>query len=194
MRQIRMFQHVTADGFFARPDGSLDWVVHDEEIAHQSIGKMPEADTVLFGRTTYEMFARVWPAMREGVPGPHGAPSPTLLAMAKFLNDATKLVFSRTLKQATWRGTRIVRELDPRELAAMKQGPGKDMLLFGSGSIASQLVQHGLVDAFELVVAPILLGRGRPILDGVTRSTELALVGSQAFASGKVMLRYARAE
>jgi dihydrofolate reductase len=104
----------------------------------------------------------------------------------------TKLVFSRTLKDVTWRNSRLLRELDPREIETMKQQPGKDMIVFGSGSIVSQLTQHGLIDEYQFAVCPILLGSGRPLFTDVSKSTRLHLLEAKAYPSGDVMLRYAR--
>jgi dihydrofolate reductase len=104
----------------------------------------------------------------------------------------TKLVFSRTLKEVTWRNSRLLHELDPREIEAMKKQRGKDMIIFGSGSIVSQLTQHGLIDEYQCVMCPIFLVGGRPLLSGVSKSVPLDLLEVRAYPSGDVMLRYAQ--
>ena len=91
----------------------------------------------------------------------------------------------------TWNNARLVRELDVDEIAAMKQRPGKDMMIFGSGSIVSQLTQHGLIDEYQCVVCPVFLGEGRRLLDGLSKSVTLELVEARKYASGDVVLRYA---
>jgi len=113
--------------------------------------------------------------------------------MAVFLNETPKVVFSKKLKKVTWSNSRLVHDLDPREIEAMKKQPGKDMIMFGSGSIASQLTQHGLIDEYQLVVSPVLLGSGRPLLSGVSRSTKVSLLEAKTYPSGNVKLRYGRA-
>jgi dihydrofolate reductase len=102
------------------------------------------------------------------------------------------LVFSRTRRDVTWRNSRLLHEFDPREIEALKRQPGKDMMIFGSGSIVSQLTQHGLIDEYHFVVSPILLGSGRPLLSGVSKSSRLDLVEAKKYSSGNVVLRYAR--
>jgi dihydrofolate reductase len=102
----------------------------------------------------------------------------------------TKLVFSRTLKDVTWRNSRLLRELDPREIETMKRQPGKEMIIFGSGSIVAQLTQHGLIDEYQFVVCPLLLGSGQPLLGGVSKRLLLDLLEAKALRSGDVMLRY----
>jgi len=111
--------------------------------------------------------------------------------MAIMLNQTPKVVFSRTLRNATWRNSRLVHELNPRQVASMKSQPGKDMIVFGSGSIVSQLTQHALIDEYQLVVSPIFLGSGRSLIADLSKSLRLDLLEAKRFQSGNVMLRYA---
>ena len=104
----------------------------------------------------------------------------------------TKLVFSRSLKDVTWQNSRILHEFEPREIETMKRQPGKNMIVFGSGSIVTQLTQHGLIDEYQFVLCPILLGSGRPLLSDVSKNLTLSLVEAKQYQSGDVMLRYAR--
>src|SRR5256885_2009128 len=114
-RRIVMFNWVSADGYFAGPDGSLEWVVPDEEQAKAAAKSIPGFDTVLFGRRTYELFEGFWRhAVVDDsgtVPDPHhpGRRSAEHGAIAIALNRMTKLVFSRTLKSVTWRNSRLLR-------------------------------------------------------------------------------------
>jgi dihydrofolate reductase len=138
-RRIVMFNWLTADGYFAGLDGNLAWVVPDDEQAKAAAEGVPGFDTVLFGRVTYELFEGFW---RHAVEDSPTAP-----------DETTKLVFSRTLKDVTWRNSHLFHELDPQEVEAMKKQPGKDMMVFGSGSIVSKLTQHGLIDEYQFVSA-----------------------------------------
>jgi dihydrofolate reductase len=192
MRKIMMFDNVSADGYYATTDGGLDWVVQDPEQQAAAVAALPGSDTVLFGRKTYELFASFWPHALDGA-SPHGAASAATRSIATFLNAATKIVFSTTLTEVSWQGSRIARTIDPHELAAMKQQPGKDMIIFGSGSVVSRLTELGLIDEYQLVVNPVLLGRGRPWLE-LSNRVKLELVASHAYTtSGGVMVRYRRA-
>jgi dihydrofolate reductase len=197
-RRIVMFNWVTADGYFAAPDGNLDWVVPDEEQAKAAAADIPNFDTVLFGRRTYEIFEGFWGHAVVDASGtvtdPHhpGRRSREHGAVAISLNSMTKLVFSKTLQDVTWKNSRLLRELDPREIETMKGQPGKDMIVFGSGSIVSQLTQHGLIDEYQFVVCPILLGSGQPLLRGVSKRLRLDLLEAKTLPSGDVMLRYVR--
>ena len=199
MRRIVAFNNVSADGYFAAPDGTLNWVVPDtdmDKFAAEMIGR-GGTDTILFGRKTYQMFASFWPHVLDEsgtAPDPHtpGRTSPELRAMAVMLNETPKIVFSRTLKEATWANSRLVRELDPHEIEKMKKGRGENMMIFGSGSIVTLLTQHRLIDEYLFAVSPVLLGGGRTLLNGVGANLTLDLQEERRFPSGKVMLRYAR--
>jgi len=198
-RRIVTFDWVSADGYFAAPDGNLDWVVPDNEQAKAAAEDIPKFDTVLFGRRTYEIFAAFWPHATVDaagtVPDPHhpGRRSSEHVPIAIALNSMTKLVFSRTLKDATWKNSRLIRELDPPQIEAMKQQPGKDIIVFGSGSVVSQLTQHGLIDEYKFAVCPVFIGGGQHLLKGVSTRVRLELLEAKLLPSGDVMLRYARA-
>lgn len=197
MRQIVTFNRVSADGYFAGTDGNLNWVVPEEELDKAAAASTSGTGTIIFGRRTYEMFEGFWPHALDDsstAPDPHraGRRSPEIRAMATWINEATKVVFSRARKEVTWRNSRLLHELDPREIEAMKQQPGGDIMIFGSGSIVSQLTEHGLIDEYRFVVGPILLGAGRSLLSGVPKSLRLDLLEAKEYQSGNVMLRYAR--
>jgi dihydrofolate reductase len=199
MRRIMMFNRVSADGYFAAPDGNLNWVVPDDELDRSAADAISrsDTDTILFGRRTYDMFKAFWPHALDDektAQDPHnpGRRSPEMRAMAVMLNESAKIVFSKTLTEATWNNSRLLHELDPREIEAMKRQPGKDMIIFGSGSVVSQLTQHELIDDYQFIVCPVLLGSGRSLLNDVTQSQRLRLEESKAYPSGNVMLRYTR--
>lgn len=198
-RRIVAFNNVSADGYFAATDGNLNWVVPDPELDKYvtRAGARGGTGAFLFGRKTYQMFASFWPHVlddSETAPDPHapGRASREMRAMAEMLNETPKIVFSRSLKEATWANSRIVRELDPREVATMKAESGDDLMIFGSGSIVSLLTEHGLIDEYQFVVSPVLLGRGRTLLNGIAANLKLELEEDKSFPSGKILLRYAR--
>jgi len=196
-RRIVMFNQVSADGFFSDPEGGLDWVVSDPEIHARAVESMPSTDTILFGRKTYEQFASFWPGALKNLDsaGPHGANKrdPAFAGMAHWLNDTKKLVFSRSLQKATWNNSEIMSEIDAKGLAKLKQQPGGDMLIFGSGSLVSQLSERGLIDEYRFVICPVLLGEGRTLLGEMPERVKLKLVEAKPFATGNVMLTYLRA-
>ena len=194
-----MFNHVTADGYFAGPDGNLSWVVPDEEIDKAAVQRMPAIDTILLGRRTYELFEAYWPhalndAQTAADPHDSSRRSSTLRDMAVWINEANKLVFSRTLKKVGWKNTRIRPGIDPGAIEAMKREPGKDMIVFGSGSVVSELTRHGQIDEYQFVVNPVLLGQGKPLMEGMSNGAKLKLRESRQYPSGNVVLRYERTD
>lgn len=197
MRRIVAFNRVSADGYFAAADGGLGWVVPEPELDRSAADNLGGADTILFGRRTYEMFESFWPHAvgdSDTARDPHapGRVSPEMRALGIWINEATKIVFSRTRQDVTWRNSRLRPEFDPREIEALKGEPGKDIMIFGSGSIVSLLTRHGLIDEYRFVVGPVLLGSGRPLVGGVPESLRLDLLEAKAYPSGNVVLRYAR--
>jgi len=192
-----MFNRVSADGYFASADGGLDWTVPDEAIDQAGAARMPDFDTMLFGRRTYDAFESFWPhavGESETASDPHtdGRRTKTLLSMARWINHSEKWLFSTTRHRLTWHNSRLFPRFDASELRALKQGPGKDMIVFGSGSLVSQLSEHGLIDEYQLIVGPLLLGDGRSLVRGLSTRVPLELLEAKPFPSGNVMLRYAR--
>ena len=198
MRRIVTFNNVSADGYFAAENGNLGWVVPEAQIDKAAAENLGSADTILFGRRTYEMFESFWPTVITDspvAPDPHdpGRLSPEIRAVGAWINQATKLVFSRTRQDVTWTNSHLLHALDPREIEALKHEPGRDIMIFGSGTVVSQLTEHGLIDEYQFVVSPTLLGGGRPLVAGVPASTRLRLLEATEYPSGNVKLRYARA-
>ena len=191
-RKIVLFDRVSADGYFSAPDGGLEWTVPEPMLDDDAASRLAGRGTLLFGRKTYDQFESFWPKqLGDDVPDPH-APwrkSPAFVAMARWINDAEKIVFSRTRREVSWSGSTIVRELRAEDVRELKAQPGRDIMIFGSGSIASLLAKHGLIDEYTLVVNPILLGGGRPLIADAAR-VRLALVECSTYPSGNVRLRY----
>jgi dihydrofolate reductase len=185
MRKLIVFNHVTLDGYFTDPKGDMSWA-HRQQDAEWSKFSAENAKggaggTMLFGRITYEMMASYWPT-------PAAAKSEPVVA--EGMNGAQKIVFSRTLEEVTWQKTRLVKGDPAAEVRKLKAEPGKDILIFGSGTIVSQLAQEGLVDEYRIVVNPLVLGKGRTMFEGVKEKVALKLVTSRAFKNGNVLLTY----
>jgi len=197
MRRIVMFNRVSADGYFGAPDGNLDWVVPDPEVDKLGASGTGNFDTVVLGRKTYEMFASFWPHIDEKsdtAPNPHDkrSVSKEMKEMGKMLNAATKLVFSSTLENPTWQNTKVLPKFDAAEVRSIKSAPGKDMIIFGSGSIVSQLTENGLIDEYDYIVSPVLLGKGKKLIDNVSKTMKLELLEQKTFPTGTQLLRYGR--
>jgi dihydrofolate reductase len=112
-------------------------------------------------------------------------------AMGEWINNAEKYVFSRSLKEVTWKNSHLLGEFDPARVEALKNDAGSDIMIFGSGSIVALLTEHRLIDEYQFLVSPLFLGGGRHLLDGLTSRVSLELLEATKFSSGNLMLRYA---
>ncbi len=113
--------------------------------------------------------------------------------VAEGMNRLPKVVFSRTLDKVAWNNTKLVKGDLGAEVRKMKQEPGQDMVILGSGTIVSQLAQEGLIDVFQIVVNPIVVGKGRTMFEGVKDKLSLKLTRTRSFQNGSVLLSYERA-
>jgi len=194
-RKIVVFDRISADGYFSATDGALDWAVPDADLDKGAAGKLGDSDTMLFGRRTYDMFESFWPHVLKDpatAPDPHnpGRHTPEMRALAVWINSAKKIVFSTTRSEVSWTNSELRRDIVPREIEALKSQPGKTIMLFGSGTVASRLSELGLIDEYQFVVCPVLLGGGRPLVSGMSRRLSLELLEARPFTSGNVMLRF----
>jgi dihydrofolate reductase len=185
MRKIIVFENVTLDGFMAGPDGELDWAIRDDEVTQNSQEGNDSIDTFLFGRVTYDMMASFWPT-------PMGKSANPVFADA--LNNTPKIVFSTTLKKADWQNTEVMKELTKEEILKLKQQPGKNMMIFGSGALVEQLTKLRLIDEYQLMLNPVVLGKGMPLFKNTTDRMNLTLVQTKTFKSGLVLLQYQLAQ
>ena len=185
MGKVSVFLHVTLDGFFAGPNGEIDWfkvIREDPEYDEYIHGQSEAGNTLIFGRTTYEMMKSWWPTP------PAIASDPK---MAAVVNDSPKIVFSRKLEAVeegpNWKNITLRHEIDPGQVRAVKTKG--DLTILGSGSIVRQFANLGLMDEYSLVVVPVVLGRGKALFEGVEK-TQVELLESRSFKNGLVFLRY----
>jgi dihydrofolate reductase len=183
MRKIVMFNRVTLNGYFAGPSGEIDWFIHDPEVDRELHASM-DADTMLLGRVTYQMFAAYWPHVLSNPEASSGD-----RVLAQELNQMTKVVFSTTIQRITWENTMLLQDGLVDEARKMKEGEGGDIVIFGSGTVVKQLTDAGLIDEHLIVVTPVILEAGMPLFEE-TRREELELVDAKGFATGNVLLHY----
>lgn len=178
MRKFFSFLMTTMDGYDEGPAQEFDFWNLGPEFDAFSVEQLDEADTLVFGRVTYEGMAAYWPTAAAQEYSP---------AIADRMNGYPKLVVSRNLEQADWPGTRIVR--DPADLAEVKRQPGRDVAVLGSAALTNALIGAGLLDELRIMINPIVLGAGRPVLRGGARSRH-RLLRTRVFDNGNVLLCY----
>jgi dihydrofolate reductase len=173
---------VSLDGFTCDARGDMSWAHRqDAEWRAYSAENAKGDATLLFGRTTYELMASFWPSALAMQSAPETAAT---------MNSRPKIVFSRTLRDAAWNNTRLAKRDLATEVKSLKERAGPGLVVLGSGSIVAQLAMEGLVDEFQVVVIPIVIGSGKALFAGVSRKLNLKTVGTRAFANGNVLLRY----
>ncbi len=184
MRKLAVFNSVTLDGYFAGINGDISWTHRDGQDAEWNefvAGNANAGGELLFGRITYELMASYWPTPLAIKNDP---------VVAGQMNKLPKVVFSRTLSKASWNNTKLVKSGMAAEIRKMKKEPGSDMAILGSGSIASQLAQEGLIDEYQIVVNPVVLGKGRTMFEGIKEKLNLKLIRTRTFGNGNVQLCY----
>jgi dihydrofolate reductase len=185
MRRLTVFNLMTLDGYIAGQNGNISWHNVDEEFQELANAASNSGNTLLFGRVTYELMARFWPTEEAIRTDP---------IVAAGMNRSEKIVFSRTLQKADWNNTRLVKDDMLAEARRLKQGSGKDLTVLGSGSIVSQLAQDGLIDEYQVLLNPVVLGSGKTMFEGLKNKLVLKLVRTRTFGNGNVLLVYESAK
>lgn len=175
---------VSANGFYERGPWALDWHNVGEEFNEFATAQLDSVDVLVFGRKTYEGMASWWP-------------TPEAIAedrvVAEKMNAIAKVVVSRTLERADWANTRVVRGNVADEIGKLKRESAKGVLVMGSSDLAASLAGDGLIDEYRLMVNPVFLADGKPVLSGLGADLRLALRDVRRFGSGNVLLSYAPA-
>ena len=184
MRKIIAFNLISLDGFFARLNGDIDWHNVDDEFNQFAVEQTSSFGTIIFGRTTYQIFEDFWPKV---INNPKFSKEDQMIA--KNIENINKIVFSKTLDKVTWKNSKLFKEINPLEIKKLKEQSGKDMVIFGSGTIVQALTNHGLVDEYRLLVNPIILGSGRPMFKDV-KEIKLKLLKTRSFRNGNILLYY----
>jgi dihydrofolate reductase len=188
MRKVISLIHLSLDGFASGPNDELDWISYDDELEQSAHSLHALTDAVIWGRRTYEGMAGYWLT----VPG-NPASTPAELEHARWLDNATKIVVSRTLDRVAWgdaQNTALIKDNIAEEINKIKQEPGKDIWFLGSTMLAQTFMQLDLIDEYRININPIVLGRGKPLFANVTREFPLRLLEAKTFTSGVVALRY----
>ncbi len=177
MRQVALQMSMSLDGYVAsdreHPGAS---VPEDAELIRWKLDRVAKAGAHLMGRVTYQEMAGFWPRSTE----PYAAP----------MNDIPKVVFSKTLSQASWPTTRIARGDLAAEIAALKEEPGPDVIAWGGASFAAALAARGLIDEYCLAIQPVAIGRGQALFAELPAALHLELIEARSFECGVVVHIY----
>jgi dihydrofolate reductase len=184
MPKLGVFNTTSLDGYFVDGSGDMRWAHNTHPDAEWNAfvgGNASGGGALMFGRITYDLMASYWPTPMASKNTPE---------VAEGMNKMPKIVFSRTMDKASWSNTKVVKGNLAEEVRKLKNETGPDIVILGSGSIVSQLAQEGLIDEYQIVVAPVVLGKGRTLFEGVKEKLPLNLTKSRAFGNGNFVLWY----
>ena len=183
MRKIVATELVSLDGVMETPE---EWAFSysNDEMAEANASGMAASDAMLFGRVTYQELAAYWPYQNS-----------TEQPFTNYLNNTQKYVVSTTLEEPLeWQNSTLIRDNVVAEIARLKQQPGKDIGIVGSGTLVRSLLRGGLLDELTLMVHPIILSRGKRLFEDSDDRKPLVLVDSRTFATGVLYLTYSPAQ
>ena len=190
MRNVILQEFLSLDGMAAGPGDSVAFIpaasAGDQSFGRRQTSFLDSIDMIVLGRKTYSMFAGHWPKITSG----------DEKIFADRLNAMPKVVFSSTLDRAPWgdwEEARIVKTDPVREIEKLKQESGRDMVIWGSISLAQSLMKDGLIDEYQLVICPTVLGEGRRLFDEHVPSGDMHLISTRSFDRGTVLLSYSGA-
>jgi dihydrofolate reductase len=181
MRKMIIFNMISADGYFEGVDHDLDWHNVNAEFNDFAIAQLDEADTLVFGRKTYELMASFWPTAMARKNDPD---------VAEKMNSTAKVVLSHSLNVVEWHNTTLLKDNAIDRLRELKEGHGKALLVLGSSNLCVGLLEEGLIDEVRLMVNPIVLGKGNTIFAGLNKPLRLELTDTHKFKSGNILLSY----
>lgn len=179
MRDVILYMSMSLDGFVGSDREHPGMAIPESaELKQWKLDRISKAGAHLMGRVTYQEMSSYWPHSDN----PYAAP----------MNDIPKVVFSKTLSdaEATWPDTRIARGRLATEIAAIKAGPGRDVIVWGGGRLAGALAAQDLIDEYRLLIQPLVLGSGQALFDQLPQSRHLHLLEAMSFPCGTVLHAY----
>jgi len=179
MRKLIAAINMTLDGFCDHTA-----VIADDELHQHYNELLSNAGTLLYGRTTYQLMESYWPAILKNPTG--NKPTDEF---AVLIDNVSKIVFSRTLKNVEWKNTKLKKEVIKEEILELKQQAGKNIFA-GSPGLIVALTQLDLIDEYQLCVHPVILGNGLPLFKNIKDRINLKLINTKIFGSGSVVLYY----
>lgn len=188
MRKVVLYVHTSLDGRVqGAQEWDLNWISYDQDLVKYADDILSTVDTVLWGRTTFLGMQNYWTTVPD-----NPASSQHDIDHALWLNNTLKIAFSKTMDKVEWTKSRLVKENIAEEIAALKQQPGKDMIILGSPTLGQTFMQLDLIDEYKLTINPVILGQGKPLFENIQDKMNLKLIESKVFDSGVLGLTYHR--
>jgi dihydrofolate reductase len=178
---LASFILISLDGFYEGPHGEFDWPVVDKEFEDFAIRQLDGAETLGFGRGTYEHMAAYWPTEQAETNDP---------GITSRMNSKPKIVFSTTLEQADWSNTSVITGNALEKIEPLKTACGGELLVLGSAHLTAHFAAAGSLDELRIMVCPVAIGRGRSLFEDLKERLPLTLAHVRPFDSGNVLLTY----
>jgi len=175
MRKVIVSEFLSLDGIMEEPMWTFKFF--GEEQAKFKLNELMASDTLLLGRVTYEGFAEAWPGRKDEE------------GFADRMNGLPKYVVSTTLSETEWNNSHVINTNVAQEVTRLKQQPGENILVYGSGQLVQTLMQHDLIDEYRIMFFPVVLGKGKRLFKPESMAT-LKLIDATTFATGTVVLSY----
>lgn len=184
MRKLVFQICVSLDGYYEGPGRDLSWHLVDDEFHDFAIDQIHQTSTFLWGRATYGTMYPFWPNA-EFDPKSDSRE----VEIARLFNAMEKVVFSRTLKAVAWENSRLERELDFDKIRQLKRQPGRNIMV-GGPTLAAPLASAGLIDEYNIILAPVAIGKGNALFQGIDPALKLRLESTRTFKTGNVLHSY----
>lgn len=185
MRKIVLFLHQSLDGYCATVDRGLDWIPYNEAFEKYAERIVQTVGSPMYGRVTYELMKSYWPTLlNDATASKHDREH------AAWIENVEKIVFSTTPITTDWHNTRVISTNVEEAVKKLKEGEGKDLVIFGSPTLALSLMDMNLIDEFQFTVSPVILGDGLTFIRSVKERVDLELVSSEQIEGGIVALHY----
>ncbi len=189
MRKIFLFMMISLDGFFEGVDHDLSWHNVDAEFNEFAADQMKEADTILFGKITYQLMESFWPTYQ-----PNESADPNDAIVAHLMNTFPKVVVSSTLGHVTetenWKNVKLISENVKEEIKKLKNTEGKSIAILGSNKLLVSLTKLGLIDEFRIMINPVVINKGAKLFEGLEEKLNLKLTKTREFKNGNILLYY----
>jgi dihydrofolate reductase len=181
LRTLASFIIISLDGFHQGPHGEFDFAIVNEEFREFAIRQLDDAETLGFGRATYEHMADFWPTDQAQTIDPE---------ISSRMNNMPKLVFSATLEDATWSSSTVVGGEPIEHVPEIKAADGGEILVIGSAHLTTSLASAGLLDELRIMISPVVLGQGHSLFETLNERVSLTLLRVRQFNSGNVLITY----
>jgi dihydrofolate reductase len=176
MRNVVLIMTASMDGYVAAPHGHAGGMPEPEELTQWKLDRIRRAGTHIMGRVTYEEMAAFWPTSTDNYAAP--------------MNEIPKVVFSKTLQEATWPESSVASGDLADEIATLRRSPGGEIIAWGGAQFAQALSRAGLVNEYAIVTQPVAYGGGLPLFWDLPDALHLRIVETKAFSSGTMLHIY----